>query len=99
VAGKPPPRDEDRVAPQRQANCPRVSREPHACGASDSPPLGRADRNRGDFEISPRLDLDKGDGAAASRDEIDFAARDDEPPREDRVALEGRRTNRSLSIA
>src|SRR5271156_2467661 len=53
VTGKPPPRDEDIVAPQRQARRPWVAHEPNARGAGDSPPLGRADRNRRDFEIGP----------------------------------------------
>jgi hypothetical protein len=89
VTGKPPARDKNRVAPQGQACRPWVSREPYARGAGDSPPLSRADRDRRDFEISPRLDFDKGEGAAAPRDEIDFAAGDDKPPRQDRVSLEG----------
>jgi hypothetical protein len=61
VTGKPPPRDEDGVAPQRQDRRPWVSHEPNARGASDSPPLGRVDRNRGDFQIGPRFDFNKGD--------------------------------------
>src|SRR5271170_4525875 len=61
VTGKPPPRDEYGVTPQRQARRPRVAHEPNARGAGDSPPLGRADRNRRDFEIGPRFDFDKGD--------------------------------------
>jgi hypothetical protein len=88
MTGKPPARNEDGVASQRKPRRPWVSREPHPGGARDSPPLGRADPNRRDLEIGPRLDLDEGDRAAASRDEVDFAARDDEPAREDRIALE-----------
>jgi hypothetical protein len=61
VTGKSPVRDEDGVASQRQARRPRVSREPDARGAADSPPLGRADRNRRDFQVSPRFDFNKGD--------------------------------------
>src|ERR1700722_1361846 len=98
VTGKPPPRDEDGVAPQGQACRPRVSREPYARGAGDPPPLSRADRNRRDFEIGPRVDFDKGDRAAAPRDEIDFASGDDKPPRENRIAHEETRINNALSI-
>jgi hypothetical protein len=88
VTGKPPPRDEDGVAPQGQACRPWVSHEPYARGASDSARLGRADCNRRHFEIGPRLDFDKGDPAASLRDEIDFAAGDDKPPRQDRISFE-----------
>src|SRR5258708_4342397 len=70
VTGKPPVRDEDGVAPQRQARGPWVSHEPDARGAADSPPLGRADCNRRGFQLRPRLDLDKGNRAASSRDQI-----------------------------
>ena len=93
--GKPPPRDEDGVAPQGQARGPWISREPDARGASDSPPLRRADRNRRDFQISPRFDFNKGDRAAPSRDEVDFASRHDEPPRQDRIALEAQKQRRN----
>jgi hypothetical protein len=99
VAGKPPARDEDGVAPQRQASGPWISREPDTGGAGDSPPLRRADRSRRDFQISPRFDFNKSDRAATSRDQIDFASRDDKPPREDRVALDDCLVNRSLSKA
>ncbi len=61
VTGKPPTRDKDSVAPQREARRPWVAHEPNARGAANSPPLGRADRNRGDFEIGPCFDFDKGD--------------------------------------
>ena len=66
VTGKPAGRDEDGVAPQGSGPPPRVSREPDPRGARDSPPLGRADRDRRDFEIGPRFDLDEGDRAASS---------------------------------
>ena len=88
VAGKAPRRDEYGVAPQRQARRPWVPREPDPCGARDSPPLGRADRNRRDLEIGARLHLHKGDRAASSGDEVDLAPVDDETPGEDRIALE-----------
>src|SRR5580704_14619125 len=97
VAGKPAAPDEDGVAPQGQARGPWISRDPDARGASDSPPLRRADRNRRDFEISPRFDYNKGDRAAPSGDEVDFASRHDEPPRQYRIALEANCMNRSLS--
>jgi hypothetical protein len=97
VTGKPPRRDEDGVAPQRKARRPRVSREPNPRRARDSPPLGRADRNRRHLEIGPRLDLDEGDRVASSRDEVDFAAGDDEPPCEDRITLEAQKQRRILS--
>jgi hypothetical protein len=97
VTGKPSPRDEDGVAPQRQGRCPWVAHEPNARGASDSPPLGRADRNRRDFQLGPRFDFNKGDRAASSGDEVDFASRDHESPRQDRVALEAQEQRRVLS--
>src|ERR1700733_5759867 len=50
VTGKPTPRDEDRIAPQRQNRRPRAAHEPNARRAGDSSPLGGVDRNRGDFE-------------------------------------------------
>src|ERR1700722_20096034 len=61
VTGKPPARDEDGVAPQCQTRRPWVAHQPNACGPGDSPPLGRADRDRRDFQIGPRFDFDKGD--------------------------------------
>jgi len=59
MAGKPPARDEDSVAPQCQTRRPWVAHEPNARGSGDSPPLGRADRDRRDFQIGPRFDFDK----------------------------------------
>ena len=81
MAGKPPgatktasPR---KVSPAAHGFAPAIRAR-----RGDPPPLGRADRNRRDFEIGPRLDLDEGDRAALARDEVDFAAGHDEPPRE-----------------
>ena len=75
MPGKAPGRDEYGVASKGEAGRPRVPRQPDPRGSRNSPPLRRADRNRGDLEISARFDLDKGDRSAPSRDEIDFAAR------------------------
>jgi hypothetical protein len=94
VAGKPSPRDEDRVATQRQASGPWISREPDTRSAADSPPLGRADRNRRNFEVSARFDFDEGDRAASSGDEVDFASGDHKSPRQDRIALEAKKQRR-----
>ena len=95
VTGKPSARDEYGVASQRQVCRPWVSHEPNACGAGDSPPLGRADRDRRDFEIGPRFDFDQGDRAAASRNKVDFTSGDDKSLRQDRVALEAQKQGRN----
>ncbi len=88
MTGKTPGRDKYGVASKGEAGRPRVPRQPDSCGSRDSPPLRRADRESGDLQIGARFDLDKGDRTAASRDEINFAARYREPPRENRIALE-----------
>jgi hypothetical protein len=88
VTGKAPRRDEYGVAAKGEARRPGVARHPDPRGSRDAPPLGRADRDRGDLEIGARLDLDEGDRAAPSRNKIDFAAADHEAPRENPVALE-----------
>jgi hypothetical protein len=95
VAGKVPAPDEHGVAPQRQACRPRVPRQPHPRGARDAPPLGGADRKRRGLEIGARLDLDEGDHAASAGDKIDLAAGDDEPPGEDRIALQTQQQRRN----
>ena len=88
MTGKAPGRDEYGVASKGEAGRPRVPRQPDPSGSRDSPPLRRADRDRGDLQIGARFDLDEGDRTAPSRDEIDFAARYRESPRENRIALE-----------
>ena len=91
MTGKAPGRDEYGVASKAEFGRPRVPRQPDPHGSRDSPPLRRADRDRGDLEISARFDLDKGDRTAPSRDEIDFPAGYRKPPRENRVALEAQK--------
>ena len=91
MPGETPGGDEYGVASKGEAGRPRVPRQPDPRGSRDSPPLRRADRNRGDLEISARFDLDKGDRSAPSRDEIDFAARYSKPPFENRIALEAQK--------
>ncbi len=81
-------RDEYGVASKGEAGRPRVPRQPDPCGSCDSPPLRRADRDRGDLQIGARFDLDEGDRTAPSRDEIDFAPGYRKPSRENRIALE-----------
>ena len=91
MTGQTPGRDEYGVTSKGEAGRPRVPREPDPCGSRDSPPLRPADRDRGDLQIGARFDLDEGDRTAPSRDEIDFAARYREPPRENRIALEAQK--------
>jgi hypothetical protein len=74
VAGKPPGRDEDGVAPQIQGRRARVARKPDARRPADAASLGRGDRLSRCVEVVARLDLDENDRRAAPHDEIDFAS-------------------------
>jgi hypothetical protein len=83
VTGKASGRDEYGVAPKGQPRRPRVPRQPDPRGAPDPPLFRHADRDRGDFNVGARLDLDKGDRTAPSCNQVDFTAGDDVAPRED----------------
>src|SRR3984885_6446611 len=90
VTGKASGRDEYGVAPKGQARRPGVPRQPYPRRTGDSPPLGRTDRDRRALHVRARLDLDEGDRAASFGDEVDFAAGDDKPARENPIALEAK---------
>lgn len=87
VTRQPAGRDEDGVDPDVVV-LPRVARRKSLGRHSNAAQAIFIERQRQPFLAAARLDLDEGQGLAAPRDEVDFAARNAGPAGEDAPAVQ-----------
>src|SRR5882672_9186381 len=88
MARQPPLADQHHVEAQGQPAMLRVRREELLEGARDAAALARGDGLAGGGEAVARLDLDRGDDAAAPGDDVDLADRHAIAARQDAVAAQ-----------
>jgi hypothetical protein len=84
-------RHEDGIRPQGGVGGKRVTREPSPRGPRHACPLARVDGGRGGVQRRASLDLDEGDGAPASDDQVDLPARGREAPGKRPITLQHQR--------